>query len=125
MPRARQQQNDKTYSYDVITDRPLGHTHGLPETYGHPNIEVRLQVSTHDRSKCLAIAVLAIKDGHRFEVGEECNHVYNVPVRVVERRESGRKVLRIIFPDPDGGRFPDEPGCSPEWQAQLIQDPDE
>jgi hypothetical protein len=105
----------------VITDSPLIHTHGLAERFGHPDREIRLAVDPTTRYHLLAPLVDTIKAGRRFAAGDEDQTIFSVPVRFVTREESGRRVLRAIFPDPQG-RFPDDPGCPPAWAAQLIQD---
>lgn len=102
----------------VITDAPTAHTHGLEENYGHPDFQVWLPVSPRQRYQLLAALATAVKAGQRFGAGEEDTTVFSVPVRFVERTESGRRVLRAVFPDAQG-RFPGEPGCAPGFAEQL------
>ena len=105
----------------AITTLPLIHTHGLPENFWHPDLEIRLAVSSQTRYDLLAVLVNAVKSGRRFVAGQEDTTVFFVPIRFIAREESGRVVLRALFPDPDG-HFPGDPGCPPEWADQLIQD---
>ena len=105
----------------TMTDQPLIHTHGLQERFDHPDLEIRLAVPPNKRYSFLAPIAEAVKAGRRFQAGEEDHTVFSVPIRFIAREESGRMVLRAIFPDP-AGRFPDDPGCPPEWAEQLLQD---
>lgn len=105
----------------ALTDVPLIHTHGLLEGYHHPDLEIRLAVSPEKRHEFLTVLVEAVKAGQRLQAGTEDTTLFSVPVRFISREETGRMVIRAIFPDPQG-RFPDDPGCPPEWVAQLIQD---
>ena len=107
----------------AITDAPLIHTHGLPEQFDHPDLEIRLAVPPKQRYALLAPLVDAVKTGRRFHAGDEDPTIFAVPVRFIACTESGRSVLRAIFPDPTG-RFPDDPGCPAEWADQLRQDSD-
>ena len=105
----------------AMTDRPLIHTHGLQERFDHPDLEIRLAVPPEKRYHLLAPIAEAVKAGRRFQVGGEDPTLFSVPIRFIAREESGRMVLRAIFPDP-AGRFPDDPGCPPEWAEQVLQD---
>ena len=105
----------------AITTLPLIHTHGLPEHFEHPDLEIRLAISHDKRYDLLAALVNAVKAGHHFTAGQEDTTVFSVPIRFIAREESGRSVLRALFPDPDG-HFPEDPGCPPAWASQLIQD---
>lgn len=62
--------------------------------------------------------VAAIKDGAVFHDGDEVRGLFLCPVRFRAATESGRAVLRAIFPDPQG-LFPGDPGCMPEYDEQL------
>lgn len=107
----------------VLADRPLIHTHGLQAHFGHPDLEIRLAVPPAERFRLLAPLAEAVCAGRRFRPGDTDHTVFPVPVRFVWREESGRMVVRAIFPDP-GGRFPDDFGCDPRWAAQVLQDAD-
>ena len=105
----------------AILDIPLIHTHGLAEGFNHPDLEIRLDVNPQKRHELLTVLAEAVKMGRQFKPGDEDTTLFSVPVRFISREESGRMVVRAIFPDPQG-RFPDDPSCPPEWAAQLIQD---
>lgn len=102
----------------AITDLPTAHTHGLEENFGHPDFEVWLPVSPRQRYQLLAALAVAVKAGQRFQAGDEDRTVFSVPVRFVKRTETGRTVLRAVFPDA-AGKFPGDPGCAPGYAEQL------
>ena len=102
----------------VISDAPLAHTHGLDDTYGHLDFEVRLPVSPIMRYNLLRPLVEAIQAGQTFRAGVESPTPFQCPVHFVERQEGNRPVLRAIFPDANG-RWPGEPGCQPGFNEQL------
>lgn len=102
----------------VITDTPFAHTHGLDETYNHPDFEVRLAVGPRERYNLLRTLAEAVKQGQVFRTSDEISTLFLSPVRFVERQESRRTVLRAIFPDAEG-RWPGEIGCHRGFNEQL------
>ena len=104
----------------VITDEPTAHTHGLEETYGHPDIQVWIPTNYEKQYELLATVAEAVKEGRRYEADKEYADLFNLPVRFVQRWESGRSVLRMIIPDPNG-KFAGDPGCMPGYDAQLHE----
>jgi len=105
----------------IIADSPYAHTHGLPESCGHPDVEVRLACDPDERGRLLGIVAGAVTLGRRFADGQEARDLFSVPVRLVTRLESGREVLRVVFPDVNG-RWPGEGGCAPGYDEQLLQE---
>ncbi len=107
-------------AHHIVDDTvPSAHTHGLTERFGHPDFQVVLPAAPETIQRLLAPLVQAVVNGQTFRAGEETLGVFNVPVRFVERRESGRTVLRAIFPDPEG-RWPDEQGVQRGYELQLA-----
>ena len=102
----------------ALSDAPGGHTHGLREVFGHPDLEVMLPVDPQTIGVWLHAIVNAIKDGEVFADGEEVEGIFSCPVRFCDAIESGRSVLRVLFPDPQG-RFPGELGCQPVFDEQM------
>jgi hypothetical protein len=98
---------------------PTAHTHGLRERFDHPDLQVVLPASPETIQRLLAPVAQAVVNGRTFCAGEEATDVFNVPVRFVARTESGRGVLRVLFPDPNG-RWPDDPGVEPGYDLQLA-----
>ncbi|MDA8345321.1 MAG: DUF4262 domain-containing protein [Thermaerobacter sp.] len=103
----------------AITDAPLAHTHGLQETYGHPDFEVRLPVAPRRRYDLLRTLAEAVQAGQTFHAGVESLTPFQCPVRFVERQEDDRTVLRAVFPDANG-RWPGESGCQTGYNEQLL-----
>ena len=108
------------WTVHVITDEPTAHTHGLEESYGHLDVQVWLPTNHRKQYELLATVAEAVKAGRRYAAGKEYNDLFNVPVRFVEREEGGRRVLRLIVPDPNG-LFPDDHGCMPGYDMQLHE----
>lgn len=120
----RQQIRDAHYIEQIgwvvhaITDMPAAHTHGLEESRGHLDFEVWLPTTPQKQYQLLRALAEAVMNGHRFEAEQEDNTVFTVPVRFVERQETGRTVLRAIFPDVNG-KWPGEMGCESGYNEQL------
>jgi len=106
-----------------ITDQPLVHTHSLAEHFDYSDLEMRLSVDPSTRYQCLATVAEAVTAGQRLIAGTQNTTLFSCPIRLIERKECDRTVLRVVFPDPQG-RFPEDPGCPAKWTSQLIQDSD-
>lgn len=105
--------------WHYILDEPISaHTHGLPESYGHPDLEILLPLRDKQIGSVLWALVDAVKNGANFSDLHEETGVLSCPVRFVWSIESGRKVLRAIFPDA-AGHFPGEAGCDEPFRRQL------
>jgi Domain of unknown function (DUF4262) len=94
----------------AVADDPEGsgmcnvHTHGLTESFKHPDLQIVLPIETTVFMHVLHRAVNMIRTGTRFHCGVDykgiCGGRY--PVRFVEAEETGRPILRMILPDKDG-----------------------
>lgn len=85
-------------------DSPTGlniHTHGLQESFDHPDLQVVLPIPTNIIQPILHTIVDRIKAGERFSDGETIENVISngLSVKMVNAKESDREVLRVIFPD--------------------------
>lgn len=80
------------------------HTHGLPETYDHPNIQIVYPIPPDVFQSVINSAVGAIKDrGVKFELNVAYDHILEgMNVQFAWAVEEGRDVLRMILPDQDG-----------------------
>lgn len=96
------------------------HTHGLPEKYGHPDLELVFPLSVDAAHAVLAGAVALIKEGRTFVDGQVADDVLSsgFRVRFVQTTEGGRRVLRVLLPDPVN-RLPGEAECDPFYSAQI------
>ena len=102
----------------LITDSDLVHTHGLQETYGHMDFEIKLPLPRKMLHQFLSALANAVKAGEVFHADETSLAVFECPVRFVERTEAGRRVLRAIFPDRHG-HWPGEPDCVDLFAHQI------
>lgn len=109
------------YIHYVMDAGPMGlnaHTHGLVESFGHPDLQIVLPLSTNMVGSLLADAVALIKNGRRFASGEVTGGIVkNYNVKFLAARENGRDVLRIIIPDAAGNLDYDR--LSPDFTHQY------
>jgi hypothetical protein len=83
---------------------PNFHTHGLVESFGHPDLEIVFPLDPGLVQKIFWSAVRLIKAGGRLEPGQSgVTGLCSVPVELRASRECGRDVVRLIFPDKNGG----------------------
>ena len=103
---------------------PLGeylnaHTHGVFDSFKHPDLQLVLPVSGAVGGSILRTVVNRIKKGETFKPGQDYQEIaQGYPVRFMKAVENGRDVLRLIFPDRDG-RFPGDPGVSEMIAGQI------
>jgi len=91
------------------SDVPYGlniHTHGLLEIFEHPDLQICMAMDPQTAHGILAdIIEDKIKKGEKFEAGKKYEKIigngYNV--LFLNASEGDRTVLRMIFPDKDGG----------------------
>lgn len=116
--RAKQAEMMKKYGWvaDLVRDDedcPYGvnlHTHGLEESFNHPDLQVCLPLDPSIGHGVLSAVVSRIKEGRKFKDCEEVEGVLQkgFSVMFVEAEEGGRKVLRVILPDAEGRLKPEE-----------------
>jgi hypothetical protein len=85
-------------------DGPTGfnaHTHGLEDSFGHPDLEIVLPMRLDLATRILREVVGAIRAGTRLVPGQRYEGILanGYCLEVMESRESGRFVLRLILPD--------------------------
>lgn len=80
------------------------HTHGLEANFDHTDLQVVLPIEENHIQSILHLIVDRIKDGDRFVDGEMVEGILGngMLVKMVEAKEDGRSVLRVIFPDQSG-----------------------
>lgn len=79
------------------------HTHGLQESFGHPDIQVVLPIAPETIHSVIAGIVERIKGGEKFFPSRRYDKVImDYDVVFGKAREGGREVLRLILPDPVG-----------------------
>lgn len=96
------------------------HTHGFPESYdGQLDIQIVLPIPPeHGHGIFWEINDL-LKKGTRFAHNDEIAGVLRPPykIRLFKTTETGREVLRLIFPDKNG-LFPGDAGVDPMYGGQ-------
>jgi hypothetical protein len=76
------------------------HTHGLEESFNHLDFQICLPIPAKTAHTIFGSAISKIKNGFVYEDGKEYDHlIEKFSIKTIERTESGRKVLRMIFPD--------------------------
>lgn len=79
------------------------HTHGLKESFDHPDLQITAPVGFQACAQVLHDVVGLIKEGACFKDGDTSDRVLQgMPVAFLEAVEGDRKVLRVILPDPRG-----------------------
>lgn len=95
------------------------HTHGLPEKYGHIDLQIALNMPPNVIGSVMHTIVDEIAAGRTFKEGEIADKIIKPPYKVtfVKRMECGREVLRVIIPDKDGNLEQDKqiPGYASQW----------
>ena len=95
------------------------HTHGL-EKYGHLNFQIVLALLIHVVGKILNDIGLRVQAGEKFKSDDVLSDAladgYNI--RLLEVEEGGRKVLRILLPDPEN-HLPGEKFCKYPYNRQA------
>ncbi len=78
------------------------HTHGLLESFGHPDLQVVYRFDPSTIGLLFNEVVERIKAGLVLTDGYQGEIVPGVSFVVITARESGRDVLRLVFPDDQG-----------------------
>lgn len=114
-------QNPGWYAHYVMDDpdTPWGaniHTHGLPHTFGHSDLQIVVRTSQTQAHGLLFSAIELIKAGTRFEVGVRYQDIAEgYDAQFAWAHECGRDVLRMIIPDKNN-RFDTQPLCR-QWEV--------
>lgn len=95
------------------------HTHGM-ENYNHLDFQLVLPLGKEQTMTLLNTICFEVQEGKRFEPGHYSGMVYSCDFRLELHQETGRQVLRLIFPDPQM-RFPEDPCCDLIYRDQTKQ----
>lgn len=95
------------------------HTHGLPMTFKHPDIQIVMPLPPELVHCVFSSAIELIKGGVRFEhlSPSHAGILKSYLVRFIKAQESGRDVLRMILPDKHGCIYP--PHMDEDWVRQF------
>lgn len=97
------------------------HTHGIWENFGHRDLQVVLPIQPEVVHGVFANIVAQIQKGRFFQTDKpESKVLENFEVHFREFEEHGRKVLRLILPDPSG-KFPWDEGCESPYSRQTEE----
>jgi hypothetical protein len=109
------------YVFDDV-DSPTGlniHTHGLRESYGHPDLQIVLPLSERVAHGIMINLADEVKAGRRFAPGGVASGIIEgYDLSFATATECGREVLRVIIPDPDGRLMRGEIGGGYEVQYE-------
>lgn len=76
------------------------HTHGLPDKYNHPDIQICLHISAEMATGIIHSIISNIQNGFKYEAGQSYDNIFkNYDIQVVERMEGERHLLRFLLPD--------------------------
>lgn len=78
------------------------HTHGLTETYGHPDLQITLPIPAEIAHALFINAIEMLKKGVVFFADDSTKYegiMSGYAVKFVKRREDTRDVYRMICPD--------------------------
>ncbi|PUZ21316.1 hypothetical protein DCC81_25245 [Chitinophaga parva] len=80
------------------------HTHGLEESFNHPDLQMCFPLDTKIAHGIFSDAVTFIREGKSFRTGVKYTGVIegDLSVEFIEAKEGGRTVLRMIFPNREG-----------------------
>jgi len=98
------------------------HTHGMVESFDHPDLQVVLKIDPRTVHSCIHNVVKQIKAGKKFKHGDRADEVIRSAIDIeyqvmfVNAVEGGRNVLRVIFPDAAGNLEPQD--MDPEYGHQ-------
>lgn len=96
------------------------HTHGM-EKYNHMDFQMVLDITPKNVMYLLNTMGLRVQEGETFKAGDMVTGLYeDCSVRLDEFQETGRTVLRLIFPD-GNNRFPEDPLCKAPYKYQLLK----
>ena len=92
-------------SDDSTSNNFNAHTHGFVDSYNHPDIQITLTMPPAQIMRIFNVIHYRIKDGGiRFQDGEISDQILanGYKVKFIKKDESGRPVLSVILPDPQG-----------------------
>lgn len=92
---------------DDFDNSPSGvnlHTHGLPESCGHPDFQITVPLNPEVANGIFHNLYSRVRDGERFLAGDIVRNILgnDLEITFMEAEECDRPVLRVILPDPAG-----------------------
>lgn len=100
------------------------HTHGFRETWKHPDFQIVIPLPERVVADIFWNFAHRAKAGEQFKAGDSVEKIISGhPIRLIDAKEEGRPVLRVLLPDPKW-RYPGEPDCMPTYEAQMTLETD-
>jgi len=100
------------------------HTHGFKETWGHPDLQVVIPLPQQVMSSIFWNFANRVKKGEAFKAGDLVDKIISGhPVKLIDAKEEGRPILRVLLPDPKW-RYPGDTGCTEIYEAQTTLETD-
>lgn len=95
------------------------HTHGFQETWSHPDLQLVITIGEGVAHGIFWAFARRVEAGERFEDGQDVEDVIGggLRVRMRQRIQNGRLVLRVLLPDPEG-KLPGDEGCEEFYAGQ-------
>lgn len=88
--------------------------------YKHPEFQLVLQLEYKLLLYSLNSLGLKVQAGRKFQDGDLVDELFEgYQAQLKEIEEDGKKILRVIIPDPNN-RFPDDPKCQLEYSYQAL-----
>lgn len=79
------------------------HTHGFPEKFNHPDIQICVPIRPDTAQGILHNIAKMLEKGKVFKVNKKYkNIIESFSVLICPAKENSREVLRIVFPDKQG-----------------------
>lgn len=77
------------------------HTHGLQESFGHPDLQICISLPQNTAGGILHDLVARIKKGERLTVDKIYKDIrQQYDFKFIDAHEDGRPVLRLLIPNP-------------------------
>lgn len=94
------------------------HTHGVQNNFQHMDFQIVLPISPELATLIFCDLVEMVKSGESFKNNMYVENILDdQPIQLIKARETGRSVLRVIFPD-DLGYFPKNQKCDLYYSLQ-------
>ena len=100
------------------------HTHGMRETYKHPEFQTVLHIGEYKVAYILNTLCSMVQKGRRFKSGEVVSNVIaNYDLQLFETSDNGEKLFRVVIPDAYN-HFPDDKDCENYYNLQHLDTED-
>lgn len=111
------------YSHLVFPESQGGmanyHTHGLEKSKNHQDFQIVLPIDPKTAHNIFFVFVNRINKGESFKKDTTVSDIIkNFDIKLIEKVDGERKVLRVLLPD-QNGNFPNDDECENFYRKQL------